>query len=205
MKAIFKSHAAAMILGLFIGWGQSAVAATDAELMQQGMWHDPATGLIWSRCSLGQYWDGKTCVGTSTQYNWKNASALSKQSQLGGYHNWRLPSIEDLYSLLRCANGTHNTAAMPTNSGKVKQVQTYCNKKLTSTPQYQAETPLINYDQNIFPNSPDRELAYWSSTANLDWPKNSPLAWIMDFEIGNPTYGPKETYMQFVRPVRNSH
>jgi hypothetical protein len=202
MNTKFKSAAAIIVFGVFAGFGQPAVAATDAELMQQGMWHDPATGLIWSRCSLGQSWNGKTCIGTAHKYNWKDTNAATKQSQLGGFHDWHLPSIADLYSLLRCANGFHNTAAMPTNLGQVKQVPTDCNVNRTPSGQ-PTDTPLINYDQHVFPNSPASDLSYWSSTANLDFPRGSPLAWIMDFENGNPTYGYKELNMQFIRPVRN--
>ncbi len=202
MNTMFKNAAISILLGLCAGLGQSAVAATDAELTQQGMWHDPATGLIWSRCSLGQSWIGKTCLGTATKYHWQDANTAIKQLQLGSYHDWRLPSIEDLYGLLRCANGTHNTADMPTNAGRIRQVPTYCNANRTPSGQL-AETPLINFDAFVFPNTPERELTYWSSTANLDSPRSSPMAWIMDFDIGNPTYGNKEYNMLFVRPVRN--
>ncbi|EXJ10475.1 DUF1566 domain-containing protein [Nitrincola nitratireducens] len=57
---------------------------------------DLVTGLEWQRCSVGQTWNGSTCVGAALYYNW---SASLNMSALGGFH---LPDIDQLATLLYC-------------------------------------------------------------------------------------------------------
>ena len=58
-------------------------------------WRDTATGIVWSRCSLGQKWTGSTCSGDAIKYTWRNAIAAAKKSK-----GWRLPNIDELRTLL---------------------------------------------------------------------------------------------------------
>ena len=91
-------------------------AETNETLMPKGMWKDPATGLIWDRCKLGQKWDGVTCIprrpiknildlNGMSQYYWGQVANEVKQSNVGGYTDWELPNIVQLHSLLRCDKG----------------------------------------------------------------------------------------------------
>lgn len=57
---------------------------------------DQRTGLIWQRCSLGQQWDGKTCLGSSQDYTWKEALSAAKSMGSG----YRLPNIRELLTLI---------------------------------------------------------------------------------------------------------
>ena len=57
---------------------------------------DKQTHLIWQRCSIGQSWDGITCMGTPNSYTWTEALAQAKQ--LG--NSYRLPNIKELQSLV---------------------------------------------------------------------------------------------------------
>ncbi len=62
---------------------------------------DTKTGLIWSRCTLGQVWKkGKGCVGKIEFLKRKEAEALARS--LG--NGWRLPNIDELLTLVekRC-------------------------------------------------------------------------------------------------------
>lgn len=56
---------------------------------------DRTTGLIWQRCSLGQTWNGTTCIGTPHTYTW--AQALNASQTVG--NGYRLPTIGELVSL----------------------------------------------------------------------------------------------------------
>ena len=40
---------------------------------------DKITNLIWQRCSMGQRWNGKTCLGKAIGYNWDKAQEASKE------------------------------------------------------------------------------------------------------------------------------
>lgn len=56
---------------------------------------DKKTGIAWSRCSVGQHWDGQTCAGQATSFMLADALAYAKRQQ-----GWRLPTAKELGSLL---------------------------------------------------------------------------------------------------------
>ena len=72
---------------------------------------DTQTDLIWQRCSLGQTWNGSSCTGTATTYNWTNA--LQTAANMG--NAWRIPSIKELDSLVEqaCYNMSINETYFP--------------------------------------------------------------------------------------------
>lgn len=72
---------------------------------------DIQTGIIWQRCSLGQTWNGITCIGKSIRYNWVNALQTAKN--IGG--GWRVPNIKELNSLSEqaCYNPSINQTIFP--------------------------------------------------------------------------------------------
>jgi len=59
---------------------------------------DPATGLTWMRCSMGQTWTGNTCSDTAQLYNWSNARAITLT--FAGQSDWRVPSVRELQTLV---------------------------------------------------------------------------------------------------------
>ncbi len=56
------------------------------------------TGLIWQRCLVGQQWSGSGCDGSPQFHTFEQA--LSAGSRVAGEHEWRLPSITELYSIV---------------------------------------------------------------------------------------------------------
>jgi hypothetical protein len=59
---------------------------------------DINTGLMWAKCSEGQ--SGETCSsGEALTLTWADALARAESTTLGGYADWRLPSIKELLSL----------------------------------------------------------------------------------------------------------
>jgi len=141
-------------------------AETDAQLMASGQWRDPATGLIWMRCSIGQRWTGSTCSGTPIELNWQDANdsfQLFNQDGFAGRKNWRLPKIEELVTIRRCSNGWGNEIKtignLTINMGVYKA--TLPNGR--SVPQRCADgSRRPTLDTRIFPNTPDHW--YWSAS-----------------------------------------
>lgn len=71
---------------------------------------DKQTRLMWKTCSEGQVFDASDpfiCPGLASAYSWSRAN----EKFVGGiefldYSDWRLPSKEELKSLVWCSNGT---------------------------------------------------------------------------------------------------
>lgn len=75
-------------------------ARPDADYVDQGdgtVLHKP-TGLTWQRCLVGQYWSNGICSGYPTDFTWQQARVA--QSNFARQSDWRLPSGEELHSLV---------------------------------------------------------------------------------------------------------
>jgi Protein of unknown function (DUF1566) len=59
-----------------------------APAQSTGVWQDPATGKVWANADNGS--------GVS----WSQAVRYCRTSSLGGHHDWKLPTIEDLQQLV---------------------------------------------------------------------------------------------------------
>lgn len=65
---------------------------------------DTRTELQWMRCSLGQYWNGKTCEGRAIECTLQEAMVavdlLNNNTNINcGYSDWRIPTWEELRSI----------------------------------------------------------------------------------------------------------
>ncbi|MDG4595292.1 MAG: DUF1566 domain-containing protein [Candidatus Contendobacter sp.] len=140
---------------------------------------DMKTGLQWMRCSLGQTWQGGTCVGEAKKYDWRAAlhaaKALNRQGGYAGYRDWRVPAIEGLRTLVYCSSS---------------QPKTWNDTGKSCEGDY--ERPTI--DQSAFPNT--QPIWYWSASPYA--PYN---AWVVDFYSGND-YTVSEGSYYAVRMVR---
>ncbi|NOT85017.1 MAG: DUF1566 domain-containing protein [Methylococcaceae bacterium] len=90
----------------------------DFTLKDDGTAAYTKTGLIWSRCSLGQIWQAGTCVGAAVKENYFGAFEAVKRAnaaQYLGYNTWHLPSIEELQSIVEfhCTNPAINATVFP--------------------------------------------------------------------------------------------
>ena len=65
---------------------------------------DIRTGLQWMRCALGQRWNGRTCASDAGKWTWNNLKSqvrgINKQSGYGGHTDWRVPTIDELQTLI---------------------------------------------------------------------------------------------------------
>ncbi len=98
VHAIDKRHGAAA--ARLVRGGEKPVTLIDHG---NGTVTDPQTGLMWSRCSLGQD-DDATCSGDAQSSEWRDALLAVRDRNNAnwlGHDDWRLPNIKELASLLR--------------------------------------------------------------------------------------------------------
>lgn len=112
---------------------------------------DKNTRLMWKMYSEGQ--DSKPHKYRMVRkYTWADANKRFKSIPFAGYYDWRLPSIEELRTLVYCSNGTPQHIANTEGCDISYKVQSLCNK------------PTI--DHSAFPNTlPDM---YWTSSPYYD-------------------------------------
>jgi len=86
--------------------------------MQNGSALDLRTGMVWSKCALGQTYANGTCSGEATHfataYDALNAANRVKDNYLG-QDGFRLPSIKELASIIerQCSYPAINIAVFP--------------------------------------------------------------------------------------------
>jgi len=109
---------------------------------------DIRTNLQWMRCLLGQIWAENSCAGEAKEYAWDQAKSatdeLNRQGGYAGHRDWRLPSIDELKTLVYCSSGQPK---IWNDTGKPCEGE--------------YESPTI--DQAAFSNTPKDEW-FWSSS-----------------------------------------
>ncbi|WP_350997937.1 DUF1566 domain-containing protein [Shewanella sp. TB7-MNA-CIBAN-0143] len=120
---------------------------------------DKQTNLMWIRCSLGQTWQDGACKGSPSTFSWLYANTLSYSD--GNHSDWRLPTKEELSSLVFCSSG--------------KPIYWKTNDELCTG---NFESPTIA--QTAFPQTPSGP--FWTSTAQ----DNASMGnkWLIYFDQG---------------------
>jgi Protein of unknown function (DUF1566) len=140
---------------------------------------DLRTGLIWQRCSVGQYWDGATCAGDAKIFSFDEAPRLAR-------NGWRLPAIRELASLIYCSSGRMRFQEDPKDGGSM--IGSTCGGEYSS--------PTIN--SGAFPNN--GTYIFWSGSPNVS---NSRDAWVVSFNFGFASEGFSRRDFFRVRLVRS--
>ncbi len=90
-----------ILLGLMVVVSASSVwaecgyeAADGAFAMSDGVILDARTGLEWQTCLHGQRLNDAECTGAATEVSWLDAKQLAHEQ------GWRLPTLEDLETVL---------------------------------------------------------------------------------------------------------
>lgn len=97
---------------------------------------DRTSGLMWTRCSLGQAWNGTSCGGgANTGYYWQDALRAAEKLEYAGYDDWRLPNLKELQTLVeaKCMEPAINSTIFP---------------ETPSTWFWTSTAPVNNYDQS---------------------------------------------------------
>lgn len=138
------------------------------------------SALQWMRCSVGQDWDGNTCVGEARRMGWEGARKTAAEARLGGHADWRLPSRTELYGLVHCSSGMRRQSGREGEGGGCAG-------------RYRSPTIL----DALFPATPPGN--FWSGTAHETL---SYAAWGVSFNAGIVGAGARNDYV-YVRLVRD--
>ena len=128
---------------------------------------------MWKRCLEGL--SGVNCEeGEVERYKWDEAVKRFKNVEYAGYKDWRLPTIDELKTLVYCSKGKGKDGC--------------CNER--------SEKPTIN--QQAFPNAEAFAVAVWSGSPLAGY---SDFAWHVSFYNGYSRAGSR-SYNLAVRLVR---
>ncbi|EXJ09122.1 MULTISPECIES: protein kinase domain-containing protein [Nitrincola] len=166
---------------------------------------DTHTGLMWMRYSIGQEWYGQICTGEAIEHNWTAATLIPKggffrRFSFADYSDWRLPSIQELHTLVYCSSGQQRGFHLDSNGRLLEVHDIIQNGRCEGD--YQ--TPTIN--PLAFPATPASW--FWSSSPISDsnyraWGVRS-SAWGVSFCSGHVSNLNKSDKC-FVRLVRTAH
>ncbi|MBE4591013.1 hypothetical protein BOO24_01395 [Vibrio navarrensis] len=152
---------------------------------------DTETNLTWMRCSIGQTWKNRTCIGEAERFSWD--AALKLQQNFAGANDWRLPTADELSSLVYCSKGRKRSERP--NGNYVRDTNGECLGE-----NYQQPVT----DLSVFPNAVTSEYrsSYWSSSP---YAYHSSLAWLVDFSKGfvGRYYKDSSNHVRLVRAGSN--
>jgi|GEM_PF-602409 len=151
------------------------------DLRVDGTAVDSTTGLMWMRCAIGQMWQGRGCGGEPRQLSWGQANDLVQGFAFAGHADWRLPTRDELLSLVYCSSGLRRA---PDADG----VPGSCEGG------FRAPTVLVA----AFPNTPAHK--FWSGTQDERYRF---AAWGVSFTNGATGVGTQTDYVH-VRLVRRA-
>lgn len=142
---------------------------------------DQQTGLMWQACSFGQTWYEFTCINNVERMTWLETNAYTESywPTFAGHKNWRLPTSEELRTLIYCS------------SGKPK---TWNDSEESCDGEYQSPT----IDSIAFPKTCTIS-KYWTSSRHRN---DYNQVWYVKFDKGLFFYANKEN-TGAVRLVRN--
>ena len=89
------------------------------EQRDDGIAIDRQSGLMWMRCAFGQQWNAGRCEHNAETFTWNEArmeiARFNEQGGRFGYADWRLPTIDELQSIVEpgCEEPALDTQVFP--------------------------------------------------------------------------------------------
>jgi hypothetical protein len=86
-----------------------------------GLATDKRTGLTWFRCAAGEFWHEGDCLGMAGLMSWTDALAYAESSKIGGFSDWRLPTVSELQGIIEeeCINPAINPFVFPSATADI--------------------------------------------------------------------------------------
>jgi hypothetical protein len=160
-----------------------ALATIENYQVKDSLVTDTKTGLMWVRCSAGQEWNGTGCQGNPSIVSFEAAKKMADTLNYSGYNDWRLPTDEELRTIVYCSSGK------PTKWDN--QIHDECEGSY--------DKPTIM--QDVFPQTLIGVRAwFWTSTTIPMWDN---LHKTVSFENGSLDNGAANGGVHQVRFVRN--
>src|SRR5690349_5394926 len=90
---------------------QRGLIKLDRYQIKRDAVYDKQRRLTWQRCSVGQTWDGKSCLGAVDNLTWDDAWDAAAHAGKG----WRVPTKDELLTLISraCHDPAVNDQAFP--------------------------------------------------------------------------------------------
>ena len=157
-------------------------------LDQKGTVIDQESGLMWMQCSLGQQWRRNACEGEPVKVSWNKANHELQPHQFAGFSDWRLPTIDELSSIVFCSTGRTELE---------RPDERFQRKTDGRCVEGNYQTPTINLA--VFPNTPADW--FWSSSPFVHHERD---AWGLNFAEGNVSWGVRgnESHVRLVRNTK---
>jgi hypothetical protein len=164
-------------------------------IVQDGVATDTETGLIWLRFAHGQRWENGTVVGNAEKVTWDEAMKIPQkfnQKSYGGYNDWRVPTIDELKTLIDMVKGKEgnyiDADAFPKNDLRFWSSSLYDSKYVwnvcfsdgysySSVNYYGSNVRLVRQEKSTQPQQPVPQPAP-QITPNQD-ENNGCLGWII--------------------------
>ena len=145
----------------------------------RGAYFDSARQLLWARCAFGQQWtQAGDCGGTAQTLTLPQAQAVAAEYRLSDHDDWRLPSADELRSLVSCAES---------------------DAQLTlDSEQCQDNAYVLAVGNQLFPNNPAG--IYWSQSPS---PRRSYFNKAVESSSGK-IHHVDHAYSYYLRPVRST-
>ncbi|WP_051514672.1 DUF1566 domain-containing protein, partial [Nitrincola nitratireducens] len=144
---------------------------------EDGTITDTKTNLTWMRCRLGQTWTGSACSGEASRYNWQTAQDIAKQTTYAGKSDWRVPTLDQLHSLVYCSSGQHRERRLDSSGRPVQQGVTFLDGGCVGDYQY----PTFFTDAFHYTRKVSWSPSVWSDSR---YANHSHSAWKVDFSNG---------------------
>lgn len=161
---------------------------------------DNDRGLMWDRCDSHYVgFSGKRCGDGGVDYWGYEVDDLIERlnsEKYLGYDDWRLPSIEELHSIIYCSQGFKSDIEIPTKTGKQKRVKHICSGNDYQKPAVNLENFSLHDGSILFANN------YWSSTPYIDDGSDDKV-WVAYLHNGslNGLYKEKQARVLLVRSL----
>jgi len=160
------------------------------------------TGLQWSRCAIGQQFNGRECEGQAQVLYWEEATdaiaQVNDRGTLGGHDDWRVPSLDELLTIIeKCREAPAiNTEIFPNTPWTGFWTSTL---HRDSEDPHEAEHVDNPAYRGAHPEEEDEEDEF-----REDQPEKNPEAWFVGFYKGMEY--PYDIYSSYrVRPVRSAN
>ena len=146
----------------------------------RGAYFDTELQLLWTRCAFGQEWSLEgDCSGVAQTLPLAQAQLAATEYQFNGYDDWRLPSVDELQSIVSCVYSESLSAA--------------------DSEQCRNNSSILAVDAKLFPNSP--EGIYWSYSQS---PRRSYFNQAVDSSSGQ-IHHVDHAYSYYLRLVRSTN